>query len=396
MGRDTWAGGFQHFWLKGRNKGIASELGDYIPEHIAAREGKFGLNPNREKSYAYHLDAALYANFLRTIAEQNDASRISGTIIDVNLNAHSGYIESLQLDSGELVDGDFFIDCSGFRGLLIERALHTSYQQFSQWMLCDRAVAVQTQSLKDPVPYTRSVARPFGWQWQIPLQNRMGNGLVFSSNYLSDEQARDLLLANIEGEILNEPRIIPFNAGFRPCQWHKNCVAVGLSGGFIEPLESTGIHLFQQAIIRLLQFFPVNGVHQSDIDDFNSKAEDEIKKIADFIILHYHLTEREDSKFWRHCKNMAITSSLKHRIEMFTHSARVPRSPGQLFREDSWVQVMLGQGLQPQHYHPVVDRLADEDLENFLRDIQQGVRKNRKLAEPRGFHSAVLFRKYMI
>ncbi|WP_340677327.1 tryptophan halogenase family protein [Paraglaciecola sp.] len=373
LGHDCWAAGFQHFWLKGKQRNIVSDIGDYIPEHLACREGRFAVLANQDKNYAYHLDAGLYAKFLRKIAERHNCQRIEGKIVNVNLNHDSGFIDSITLASGQVVEGDLFIDCTGFRGLLIEQALHTGYEDWSHVLPCDSAIAVQTKTTGKPVPYTRSIARESGWQWRIPLQNRTGNGLVFCSQYMSDEEAKKLLLANIEGELLNEPRVIKYKTGTRRKHWNKNCVAIGLSSGFIEPLESTGIHLFQKAIIRLMQLFPANGIYQNDIDEFNNQTKSEIDNIKDFIILHYHLTERKDSPFWRHCRSMPIPATLQHRMDMFRQSGAVFKKSEELFGETSWIQVMMGQGIMPKQYHPIVDLMGDDELKQFLDNIKNGV-----------------------
>lgn len=375
LGQGCWAAGFQHFWLKGHNCGIASDIGDYVPEHLGAREGKFAVLANQELNHAYHLDAGLYAKFLRKIAEQHGTNRVEGKIAKVNINQKSGHIDSLSLASGKLIEGDLFIDCTGFRGLLIEEALHTGFEDWSHVLPCDSAIAVQTKTLGKTVPYTRSIARDSGWQWQIPLQNRTGNGFVFCSKYMTDEEAKQTLLDNIEGELLNEPKVIKYKTGTRRKHWNKNCIAVGLSSGFIEPLESTGIHLFQRAIVRLMLMFPSKGINQSDIDEFNTQAREEADNIKDFIILHYHLTDREDSPFWRYCKNMEVPESLKHRMKLFKESAQVYKKADELFGETSWIQVMMGQGLIPEQYHPIVDLMEDDELANFLNKIKSGVRR---------------------
>ena len=222
LGKGCWAAGFQHFWLKGRQKGIVSEIGDYVPEHLGARRGKFAVLANQELNHAYHLDAGLYATFLRKIAEKYGTKRIEGKITKVNINDELGYIDTITLASGEIVEGDLFIDCTGFRALLIEDALHTGFEDWSHILPCDSAVAVQTKTVSKPVPYTRSIARESGWQWQIPLQNRTGNGFVFCSKYMTDEEAKQTLLDNIEGELLNEPRVIKYKTGTRRKHWNKN------------------------------------------------------------------------------------------------------------------------------------------------------------------------------
>ena len=374
-GKDCWAAGFQHFWLKGRQEGISKEFGQYCPELVAAKQGKFAVLPNLAINYAYHIDAGRYATFLRKIAEDNGVTRTEGTIKDVTTSDQNGYIESVTLASGQVIEGDLFIDCTGFRGLLIEQTLHTGYDDWSHFLPCDRAVAVQTESVGPPIPYTRSIARESGWQWRIPLQSRVGNGLVFCSRYMSDDEAIQTILDNVEGKTINEPRVIPFRAGQRRRHWNKNCVAVGLSSGFIEPLESTSIHLIQRSVTRLMQMFPYAGIREAEVNEFNTQMDFEIQNIRDFIVLHYHVTNREDTRFWRHCRNMKIPESLQHRIDLFKETGRVFKVPHELFGENSWIQVMLGQGLMPEQYHPIVDEMTDEELRHFLHGAEASVAK---------------------
>ena len=369
-GQDCWAGGFQHFWLKGKQRGISEDFGHYSAELMAAKAGKFAVLPNNGLSYAYHMDASLYAKFLRKIAEKSAVQRIEGKIIEVNVDKSSGEIVTLILESGQLIEGDLFIDCSGFRGLLINETLKTSFDDWSHWLPCDRAVAVQTASVSEPIPFTRSIARDAGWQWRIPLQSRVGNGLVYSSAHLTDDQATDTLLNNIEGETLTEARLIKFRTGQRSQHWNKNVVALGLAAGFVEPLESTAIHMVQRGIIRLLQMFPQDGVQEPDVVEFNKQMTDEYLFIRDFVIMHYHVTEREDTPFWRHCKSMAIPDSLQHRLALFKQTGRVFQQAGDVFAENNWTQVMLGQGLMPEQYHPIVDIMSDQELENFLTGLK--------------------------
>jgi tryptophan halogenase len=324
-------------------------------------------------NYAFHFDAGLYARFLREFSEPLGVRRIEGRIADVRIDADSGEIASLRLDSGLEVEGDLFIDCSGFRGLLIEQALHAGYEDWTHWLPCDSAIAVQTKAVGEPLPYTRSIAREAGWQWRIPLQHRVGNGLVYCSRYLGDEEARKTLLANVEGELLTEPRVLKFRAGRRRRHWVRNCVAIGLSSGFIEPLESTSIHLIQRGIIRLMQMFPIAGIAQPDVDEFNQQTQVEFEHIRDFIVLHYHLTARQDTPFWRHCRSMEIPATLAHRIRLFRETGRVFRAPNELFQENSWIQVMLGQGIVPRHHHPVASVMSDAELGQFLGGIKAGV-----------------------
>ncbi len=373
-GKDCWAAGFQHFWMRGLKEGIATDFGDYCLERKAAEANKFAHLPNNGLNYAYHIDATRYAAFLRNLAEKEGLRRIDSTINEVTTREQDGFITSLTLASGEVVEGDFFIDCTGFKGLLIEKALHTGYEDWSHWLPCDSAVAVQTESVGDPIPYTRCIAHEAGWQWRIPLQNRVGNGMVFCSNYFSDDEVIEKLLNNVEGKPLNNPKVIHFRTGRRRKQWNRNCLALGLASGFLEPLESTSIHLIQQGIVRFLRMFPTAGIVQEDIDEFNRQADFDIEHIRDFIILHYHVTNRTDSPFWRHCRQMDIPASLRHRIDLFKKTGRVFREGSELF-DDSWQQVMIGQGLTPQSYHPIVDTMSRQELETLLNGIKQGIEK---------------------
>ncbi|WP_043320667.1 tryptophan halogenase family protein [Microbulbifer sp. HZ11] len=373
-GKDCWACNFSHFWVRGRQLGIDYQIGDYTKEHLGARMGRYAVSPRSERTHAYHFDASLYATFLRRLAEKHGAVRIEGKIEQVQLDPHTGYIQSLMLESGERLEGDLFIDCTGFRGLLIDKALHTGFDDWGHWLPCDRAVAVQTGKAQSPVPYTRSIARESGWQWRIPLQSRTGNGLVFCSHYLDEENATKILLENVEGEPLNAPRVIPFRTGTRRQHWNKNCIAIGLSSGFIEPLESTSIHLIQRSIVRLLTLFPSRGVVQADVDEYNQLIREETENVRDFVVLHYKLTDRTDSEFWRHCRGMDVPESLARRMQVFEESGRVYQNGTELFGESSWLQVMLGQGLMPQTYHPIVDMMSERELTNFLDGIRRQVR----------------------
>jgi tryptophan halogenase len=326
-------------------------------------------------NYAFHLDASLYARFLRRFSEGFGVQRIEGKIVGVQTAPDSAHIQSLRLDSGVVIEGDLFIDCTGFRALLIGETLGVPYEDWSAWLHCDSAMAVQTASVGEPVPYTRSMAHGAGWQWRIPLQHRVGNGLVYAKRQLDDEQARELLLGRIQGETLTTPRTIRFTPGQRRETWRGNCVAIGLSSGFLEPLESTSIHLIQRGIVRLMQTFPSNGISAADVAEYNRQSRDEIEHIRDVIILHYKVTNRGDTPFWRACRDMDVPASLRHRIELFRETGRVFRIPNELFAENSWIQVMLGQGITPERYHPVADLMGDAELAGFLGDIQAQVDK---------------------
>jgi tryptophan halogenase len=372
-GQDHWTAGFQHFWLRGLQEGVEHEYGDYCLELVAAQKNKFAHLPKLGLNYAYHMDASLYAKFLRELAEKNGAIRIEGKVESVGQNSETGFVESITLASGKVIEGDLFIDCSGFRGLLIEQTLHTGYDDWMHWLPCDSAVAVQTKAVEDPIPYTRSTAHDSGWQWRIPLQHRVGNGLVFCSRYQDDQDAINLISREIQGEPLTEPRVLKFRTGTRRKHWNKNVIAVGLSSGFMEPLESTSIHLIQRSITRLMRMFPMGEISDADIAEFNDQTSYEMEHIRDFIILHYKATERDDTPFWRHCRNMSIPDSLQHRFDLFRETGRVFKANDQLFAENSWTQVMLGQGVMPEQYHPIANRMSQEELVGFLAHIRSNV-----------------------
>lgn len=370
-GKDCWACSFVHFWLAGKARGIDYPYADYCAELLAAYEGKFAILPNHRMNYAYHMDAGRYAKYLRALSEKHGAVRHEGKIEKVNLDETNGHIRSLSLQSGELVEGDFFIDCTGFRALLIEQALHTGFEDWSHWLPCNRALAVQTEAVSAPLPYTRSIAHDAGWQWRIPLQNRVGNGLVYASDFWSDEKAEQVLMANLEGKTLNRPKPIQFRTGTRRKHWHKNCLALGLASGFLEPLESTSIHLVQKSLIRFMQLFPDGGIYNSDVEEFNRQTRFDIERIRDFIILHYKVTSRTDSEFWRYCKNMSIPETLQQKIDLFKDSGKVFKVNNELFGEESWIQVMMGQGIFPGSYHRFADVMSDQELSDFLASIRR-------------------------
>lgn len=373
-GKETWLADFHHFWLCAKEKGLANdEIGEYCIEHQAAKANKFATSPDSPISYAYHLDAGRYAGFLRKISEEKGVTRIEGKITRINQNSSTGFIESIDLESGLSIKGDLFVDCTGFRGLLIEQTLHTGYEDWSHWLPCDSAVAVQTTAVEPAIPYTRSISRDYGWQWRIPLQHRVGNGLVYCSRYLSDEKAKENLLQNVVGDPLSQPRVIKFKTGKRRKFWNKNCVAIGLSSGFLEPLESTSIHLIMMGVTRLMQLFPFSGINDSIVNHYNQASSDEFEQIRDFIILHYKATSREDTAFWRFCKNMEIPDTLRQRMNLFVENAQAYQAGGELFRVDSWLQVMMGQGIMPKSYHPFARLMPDNHLREFLGQLKSQV-----------------------
>jgi tryptophan halogenase len=367
---------FHQLWLRGRSLGLADELRYYSLNEAAALAGKFDRVVRAPGSvlpeipYAYHFDAGLYGRYLRRYAEARGVERVEGKIVAVRRHGESGDIESVELAGGASVAGDLFLDCSGFRGLLIEQELGSGFDDWSHWLPCDRAMAVPSERQSAPDPFTRSTARAAGWQWRIPLQHRTGNGYVYSSRHLSDDEAAAVLLANVEGEALAEPRPLRFTAGKRRRMWVGNCVALGLSAGFMEPLESTSIHLVQSAISRLLDLLPAGRIAEAEIAEFNRKCDFEWERIRDFIILHYRGTEREEP-LWRECRDMALPEGLAHRIELFRSAGRVGRDHDELFAEVAWLQVMIGQGMMPEAWHPLADGFSAEDLAGFLADMRR-------------------------
>ena len=375
-GKTCWAGEFQHFWVSGLQKGFDADFGDYCLELKAARAGKFGMSDTKQLNYAYHLDAGLYAEYLTNFAEKNGVKRIEGKIVDVTIQDDNGYIKDVTLACGRIIEGDLFIDCTGFAARLIEGALNTGFENYGHLLPCDTAVAVQTEKPGEPRPYTQAMARDFGWQWRIPLQHRVGNGLVYCSRYTSDEEAINALMSNLESPPINEPKIFKYKTGRRIKQWNKNCIAIGLSSGFVEPVESTAIHLMMGAILRLMKLFPHNEISQANIDEFNNQAKDEMEHIRDFIILHYKATDRDDTPFWRYCKNMDVPKSLTHRINLFKDTGRVFTNDTQLFPINSWTQCMIGQGIVPEKYHQIVDMMSEQELGRFLHGFKNNVDKN--------------------
>jgi tryptophan halogenase len=317
-------------------------------------------------AWAFHFDASLYAAYLRRFAEQRGVKRIEGKVADVGVRGEDGFLEAVTLESGDRIEGDLFLDCSGFRGLLIEQALATGYEDWTHWLPCDRAMAVPSARVGELTPYTRSTAREAGWQWRIPLQHRTGNGYVYCSRFVSDEEAARTLLANLDSEALDEPGPLRFVTGRRRKAWNKNCVALGLAAGFMEPLESTSIHLIQSGIARLLQLLPAaQGAMEAEAAEYNRQTDFEWTSIRDFLILHYHANGR-DEPFWRACREAPIPDSLAHKIALFRAGGRIFRVEEELFTEPGWLQVMLGQGIEPQGWHPLANQLSRGQLDEFL------------------------------
>lgn len=353
---------FHQYWLKLRQLGDETPIDDYSLCSVAAMNSKAGPLVNDPRSVfatfgsAFHFDAALYAAFLRKYAEARGVKRLERKVVDVSLNGETGFIQSVQFEGGDSLEADFYIDCTGFRGLLIEGALKAGYEDWTPWLPCDRAVALPCENAETLIPYTRSTARKAGWQWRIPLQHRIGNGYVYSSEHISDDEAAQTLLDNLDGAPIGEPRFLRFKAGRRRKFWIKNCLAVGLSAGFMEPLESTSIHLIQTGITKLLDLFPDRSFDPADIKEYNRLTQLEFEGIRDFLILHYHATERNDSPFWDYCRTMEIPEPLAHRMALFRGRGRMPlRMAYDLFTDTSWIAVFLGQGVTPESYEPLID-----------------------------------------
>jgi len=369
---------FHHFWLKGRTLGDLLQLDEYSIGAVAGKAGKMAWptpgnpkSPLAKLSYAFQFDAGRYARYLRGRAEQQGVKRTEGRIVGIERDGESGFVTAVVLESGVRLEGELFIDCSGFRALLIGQELGVPYVDWSAWLPCDRAVAIPCTLAGDRQPVTRSTARPAGWQWRIPLQHRIGNGHVYCSAHMSDDEAISLLLANIDGEPLAEPNRLRFLAGHRARAWDKNVVALGLAGGFLEPLESTSIHLVQTAIARLLSLFPTQAFTPVEIDRFNMETEREYVDIRDFLVLHYNATERNDTAFWDYCRNIDLPDGLRQKLAMFRSSGRVFREHNELFTETSWLAVMVGQGIIAGGYHPIADMLSDAETLERLEHIRQ-------------------------
>ncbi|KPF62107.1 tryptophan halogenase family protein [Porphyrobacter sp. AAP60] len=370
---------FHHHWRRsvtGQNAPDAKGLWDYSLHQHAADQARFGKldrvgnTAMTGLAYAYHFDASRYALYLRDYAEARGVTRTEGMVESVTRDGTSGDITAITLAGGREVAGDFFIDCTGFRSLLLGGELGVQYDDWSRWLPCDRALAVPSERLPTLVPYTRATAKAAGWQWRIPLQHRTGNGHVYSSGFISDDAAADTLLAGLDTKALGDPRPIRFTTGRRQTFWAQNCAAIGLSSGFLEPLESTSIHLIQSHISRLIQLFPRSSHADAERAEYNRRCADEFDQIRDFLILHYHRTDRDDSEFWRYCKHMAVPDSLTHKLELFAASGRVGRDADDLFRDASWVQVMLGQGIMPADYDPMADQMAPAQLAEFLANLR--------------------------
>lgn len=372
VGKSTWMGDFQHFWLDARRRGLAGDLGDYCFEHQAADAGKFATGPDGRLNYAYHLDAGRYARFLRDRSEAAGLNRIEGRISRVERHSETGLIDALVLADDQRIEGDLFLDCTGFRGLLIGDALGVGFEDWGDWLPTNRALAVQTSSTGPALPYTRAIAHDAGWRWRIPLQHRVGNGLVYAADFLSDDEAHSRLLGALDGDRLIEPGLIRFRTGRRLRAWEGNCIALSLAAGFVEPLESTSIHLIMTGLTRLIQHFPFDGISPALVSRFNDQSRGELERIRDFIVLHYHLNQRPEA-FWRRQREMAVPATLVERIALFQDAAHAYQAPDDLFRVASWLQVLFGQELAPRTYHRMAELIPDDKLARALGDLKGSI-----------------------
>jgi tryptophan halogenase len=376
IGQDLATVDFHQYFLRMHLAGKAPDLSRYSINAMASAAGKFmradpaaGNSPLADITHAFHLDAGLYAAFLRRFSERHGVRRTEGEVVEAVLDGTSGHVTGVRMADGRVVEGDLFLDCTGFRALLIEGALDTGFENWSRWLPCDRAWAVPCAAGPQLLPYTVATARSAGWQWRIGLQHRTGNGHVYSSAFMDDGVARAQLLASLDGEALAEPRLLRFTAGRRRKTWNRNVIAVGLSSGFLEPLESTSIHLVQSTIARLVAFFPTTVPQQVDIDEFNRQCASETEGIRDFLVLHYHATTRADSPFWDYCRTMPIPDHLRERIAQWRASGRLSRHDNELFTEVAWLQVLHGQGIRPHGYHALADLLDEAEVTGYLGEI---------------------------
>ena len=378
---------FTHHWLRYHRAGGSADFGLFNAQTLAARQGRFGrmkdINPAVPPvNYAFHFDAALYGRFLRSLAEPAGVKRLEGRVVDASQDAASGDITAINLADGRRIDGDLFIDCSGFRGLLIEQTLKSGYEDWSRWLPCNRAVAVPCDKTGPATPYTKSTAREAGWQWRIPLQHRTGNGYVFCDAYLAEDKAQELLMQRLDGPAQAEPRVLKFTTGHRRQMWNRNVVAMGLASGFLEPLESTSIHLVQEAIFKLIKYFPNSGITAPLRDGFNREVLDAYVNVKDFLVAHYKVTTRDDTPFWAYCKNMDIPDSLHARLEAFAAANLALVHEGELFREASWFAVLAGQGLMPSSYHPIADAMPFDEFRWRMDRIREGEANRARIMPP--------------
>ena len=370
---------FYHFWNRHRLSGDTTRLDAYSYPVIASELGRFRM-PDTDTTkiestfgYAYQFDSSLYARFLRKFAEGKGVRRIEGKVVDVQSDPESGHITALQTEKGDIIESELFVDCSGFRGILIEQTLKSGYEDWSKWLPCNRAIAIPTSSAGKLMPYTRATARKAGWQWRIPLQHRTGNGIVYWNEHMSDDEARHVLTSNVDGDLLAEPNQLYFQTGKRNLFWNKNVVAIGLSAGFLEPLESTSIYLIQEGITALLELFPDSQFLDADTDEYNAKMDLYYERVRDFLLLHYVATERDDSPMWNYFRNMTLPESLTDKLNAWNRRGHIIKYEFGAFLPPSWVAVMIGQRLLPAGYDRRVDRMPDTVLSARLKSMKSEV-----------------------
>lgn len=370
---------FHQYWLHAKAGGNPAPLQDYCMSSVAAARNKFmrpDPNPRSPLShlrYAYHIDATLYAKYLRGYAETRGVKRAEGKVEDVKVDSETGNITGLTMESGDLITGDFFFDCTGFRALLTEKALNVPLVDWSHWLPCDSAQTVASERVGPLLPYTKATAKPAGWQWRIPTQHRTGNGHIYSSQYMGDDEAVDILIDGLDSKPIGEPRKIRFKTGCRETLWNKNCIAIGLSAGFLEPLESTSLFLIQQGISRFITLFPTAEISNVVREEYNKQMQKEFYQVRDFIILHYVTTERDDSPFWKYCRNMSIPETLKRKIDLFSAAGRVFRYDDELFSKESWIAVCLGQNIFPEATDPIVSSLPHAQVQHSLDSMKKAM-----------------------
>ena len=371
---------FHQYWARLHQLGDDTDFGAYSLPVTAAGLGRFAppADDNSVLStfgYAYQFDATLYAPYLRTFGEARGVERTEGKVVEVRQDGEDGAIAAVVLESGEVIEADLFIDCSGFRGLLIEQTLKTGYDEWGHWLPCDRAVAVPCETREPSAPYTRATAREAGWQWRIPLQHRVGNGHVSSTRFISVDEAQATLMANLEGPALAEPRRLRFVTGQRRKAWNKNVVALGLASGFLEPLESTSLYLTQIAITYLIDLWPAPDINPLDVAEYNRMVDVEYERVRDFLILHYHATERDDAPMWTHCRTMSVPDSLAYKLELFRERGLVVKYRQGLFQEPSWLAVLIGQRVTPRRADPLVDNRAPAEIDQRLTELRGAIRR---------------------
>jgi tryptophan 7-halogenase len=370
---------FHQYWLHSKAHGNPTSIQEYALSAVAAKQNKFTLPDPNPKSvfshirYAYHFDATLYAKFLRHYAEEHGVQRVEGKVINISQHPETGYISHLEMESGTAIEGELFFDCTGFAAMLLGRVMGVGYEDWSHWLPCNTAQAIPCEHHGPLTPYTRSTAKKAGWQWRIPTQNRTGNGHIYSSEFMGDDEAVAILLDGLDGQPLADPRKISFTAGHRHKFWEKNCIAIGLSAGFLEPLESTSLYLIQQGISRFIALFPDATLPAVIQGEYNRFMTQDFEQVRDFIILHYCATERDDSPFWNYCRNMSLPDSLTWKMDLFTTAGRIFRYEEELFSKDSWLAVFLGQNIMPKSYDTIVGTLPADQVTESIQSMQMAM-----------------------